>query len=134
MVTDRMPGKMSNEYSWDLKRLEQTQEVLERFDIRAAKELLVKEPRRVELVRITSEVEGFFRVILKEVRLRDNTDWTQIDIGLPVIFGMESETGRLFTIDGRHRLARALELKVEWLPIITLTAEETAQIRITKSI
>ena len=58
-------------------------------------------------------------------------DWDKAektDPSIPVIAATE-EGGKLMLIDGWHRYAKALRMRLTEIPTVTLTEEETKQIR-----
>ncbi len=75
-----------------------------------------------------SKYRQFFTDYLEGVRFRDNTDWTKVDISVPIIFGRDQQEKK-FPIDGRHRLKKALDQALPTIPIVCLTKEETESIR-----
>jgi hypothetical protein len=127
MINRKQSGKTSDQYAWNLERPEQTQELLELYDIRCAKQCITQNPRPVELISLATYGK-FFDDILEDVKLRQDIDWATVDIDLPLIFGREH--GKKFPLDERHRLAKALRLGVEWVPAVFLTEKETAGVRI----
>ena len=120
-------GKMSDEYSWNLERDEQTQHLLTRWDVRMAKHLLVNVPRHVELLCL-QRYRDAFQIILEDAVLKHDADWDKVDPRLPVIFGTDGD-GKKFILDGIHRLMKAVDTRVDWLPTVTLTEAETEQVR-----
>lgn len=126
METDNSP-QMSDQYDWDLERPEKSQEVLERFDVRLAKQIITKTPRPVESVDL-QKYGDVFREYLEGVGIKPDVDWSTIDVDLPVIFIRTAE-GKT-PIDGRHRLAKALREGRDSIPAVLLTADESNAVQI----
>jgi hypothetical protein len=103
-------------------------DTIELYDVRKAKQIVIAAPRAVESSRLDERHRAFFGELLEAVRVKPDIDWQNIDTQLPVIFARGPD-GKRFPIDGRHRLAKALVSGQEYLPAVTLTEEETAQIR-----
>lgn len=121
---------MSSDFEWDIERSEQALDAgtMCAYDIRAAKEVLVRAPRPVETVSLEGERREFFSEQLDDVGFRHNADWDKVDPDVPVIFATEG--GLRLPIDGRHRLAKALREGRPSFPAVTLTEEETQAIRV----
>ena len=122
-----MTPRMSDEYVWDLERPEMSQEVFERYDVRAAKRLISANPRSTEIIDL-NKYRPVFEEYLAGVKLKDDIDWSLIDTSLPVIFTRTPE-GKS-PIDGRHRLAKALKDNEDHILGVFLTEEETKQVKV----
>ncbi len=118
---------LSSDFEWDLARAEQAVDFPEVYDVRKAKRIIVERPRPVEFLEMQRYAERF-RAFLEGVRLRHNVNWEMIDTGIPLILG-QSE-GVKISIDGRHRMQRALDIKLTSVPAVILTEEETDSVRI----
>jgi hypothetical protein len=119
---------LSSDFAWNLDRPERTQELFDRYDVQKAKRIITESPRPLEVIDL-KESGDFFRDYLEGVKLKQDVDWTNVDTDFPVIVA-RSENG-LFLIDGRHRMAKALENELDGVPAVYLTAAETALIHST---
>jgi hypothetical protein len=119
---------MSSDFDWDVDRPERTQELFERYDVQQAKQIIVASPRPIELIDLTKHGAAI-KDYLTGVKLKPDMDWQKVDIEIPVIF-VRTKGGK-FPIDGRHRLAKALDEGREAIPAEFLTTEETDAIHTT---
>ncbi len=119
---------MSSDFAWDLNQPERTQELFERYDVHKAKQIIVAAPRPVEFDDLTKH-GAVIADYLEGVKLKHDVDWDKVDISVPVIF-VRTKGGK-FAIDGRHRLAKALNDNLTSVPAFFLTEAETDSIRTT---
>lgn len=115
----------STDFDWDLDRPEYSQEVLDKYDVRKAKEIIAATTRPVEFIDLKL-LANFFKDDLEGVKLEINRDWNKVDTTFPVIFA-QTKNGKLL-IDGRHRMYKALEHNLDKIPAVYLTEDETASI------
>src|SRR3954471_18020181 len=93
------------------------------YDLAKAKELIKATARPVENRPLT-QFKGMYYEAVK-------IDWDKAektDTAIPVIVATE-EGGKPTLIDGWHRYAKALKARLTEIPTVTLTEEETKQIR-----
>jgi hypothetical protein len=93
------------------------------YDLAKAKELIKATVRPVE-----NKPLGLFKAMYYEAVKIDWDKAEKTDPTIPVIAATE-EGGRLVLIDGWHRYAKALRTRLMEIPTVTLTEEETKQIR-----
>lgn len=124
--TGEMKSLMSSDFTWDLERPERTHELFERYDVQKAKQIIFADPRLVEFVDLKTHGLAI-QDYLDSVKLKSDVDWDKIDVSFPAIF-VRTASGR-FPIDGRHRLAKALNDGTELVPVVYLTETETDSIR-----
>jgi hypothetical protein len=121
--TDRQ--LMTSDFTWDVDSPERTHELFERYDVRKAKQIIVASPRAVEFVDLKKHGAAL-REFLIGLTLKPDVDWTKIDVTVPVIF-VRTQAGT-FPIDGRHRLAKALNEHHEFIAAVFLSMAETDSI------
>jgi hypothetical protein len=118
---------------------------LQRWDIDKAKEKLREKPRAPQTIKV-GDVEKLLSKITDlgngkhRVTMGVTVDWEAaksgktklgdvIDLSVPLI-GILDDSGEGTIIDGHHRIARAVELKVKELPVVVLDAEEAKEIEL----
>jgi hypothetical protein len=116
---------MSSDFTWDVNTPERTHELFERYDVRKAKQIIVASPRAVDFVDLKKHGAAI-RAFMDGLTLRNDVDWHKIDVTVPVIF-VRTQAGT-FAIDGRHRLAKALKERHDFIAAVFLTMEETDSI------
>ena len=93
------------------------------YDLAKAKGLIKAAARPVE----NKPLSLFHSMYYEAVKI----DWDKADKtdpSIPFIVATE-DGGKLMLIDGWHRYARALKMRLTEIPTVTLTEEETKQIR-----
>jgi hypothetical protein len=110
----------SDGYSWDAERPEKWVNGDRVFDVRRAKQLILRTPREVKLVDVAS-IEKRFEPTLVGVDLAE-IGQLPIDLGFPLILVPEGEG--VLIIDGWHRVAKAIEQRVATLRAVWLTVAE----------
>jgi hypothetical protein len=123
--TDDGKPLMSSDFTWDVDRPERTHELFDRYDVRKAKQILVASPRAVEFIDLKKHGAALQKW-LEDLELKPNVDWDKIDVAVPVLF--VRTTGGTFPIDGRHRLAKALKERHDFIAAVFLTLAETDSI------
>jgi hypothetical protein len=109
------------------------------WDVDAAKAIIQAKPRRIERIAV-SDLEPFLgkqtrtesgglviRAGILTSTERVDTDET-IDLAVPLIAAFTKQ-GNALPIDGWHRVAKAVALGVETLPIVFLTKAESQRVR-----
>lgn len=119
---------LSNDFEWDLERPERTVEFPHVYDVQKAKKIIVANPKPVQVIEMSKHGSSF-KEYLGGVKLKGDADWSKVDAELPIIFGQTKADGR-FPIDGRHRLAKAIDEGRDHINGIILSEEETAEIRV----
>jgi len=94
-----------------------------RYDLAKAKELIKATPRPVENKPLSLFKSMYYEAVKIDWDKAEKTDPT-----IPVIAGTEAG-GKLVLLDGWHRYAKALRMRLLEIPVVTLTEEETAKIR-----
>lgn len=92
------------------------------YDLAKAKDLIKAAPRPVE-----PKPLGIFKSMYYEAVKIDWDKAEKTDPTIPVI--VATEEGKLVLIDGWHRYAKALRIRLTEIPAVTLTEDETKQIR-----
>ncbi|HVI41931.1 MAG TPA: hypothetical protein VM577_14870 [Anaerovoracaceae bacterium] len=116
-----MTPASSADVQWDLDRIETFKILGTEFDVQAAKKLLSVTSRPVSYINtnsllfISRWVSTFWRIKVKA------------DLSVPII--MASIGGGYLPIDGWHRIHRAIDKKVESIPCVFLTPDETRKIQ-----
>ena len=93
-----------------------------KYDLAKAKEMIKATPRPVEM-RPLSQFKAMYYEAVK-------IDWDKAektDPKIPVIVG--TQEGHPILIDGWHRYAKALRLRLTEVPAVVLTEDETTAIR-----
>ena len=112
----------SNQIEW-LPRLGETFiHGVTRYDLAKAKALINATPRPVEM----RPLAQFKAMYYESVKI----DWDKAektDPAIPAI--VATEGGNPILIDGWHRYAKALRMRLTEIPVVVLTEEETKQIR-----
>ena len=93
------------------------------YDLAKAKGLIKAAARPVE-----GKPLSLFKSMYYEAVKIDWDKAEKTDPSIPVIAATE-EGGKLMLIDGWHRYAKALRMRLTEIPTVTLTEEETKQIR-----
>src|SRR5260370_834510 len=130
MTKDLSSSPMSSDFEWNLERSEVATARLDppynyqEYDVRKAKRLIVEAPRAVKELDLLHYGEW----LQDQLQYCDvSPTLSQVDLGLPVIFG-RLPAGNL-PLDGWHRIKKALETGAKSLPVIYLSEEETEAIR-----
>jgi hypothetical protein len=113
----------SNSIEWQPRLGEQFVYAGRHYDLARAKELLKATPRAIE----PKPLSLFKSMYYEAVKI----DWDKAektDPAIPVIVATE-EGGKPTLIDGWHRYAKALRMRLAEIPTVTLTDEETKSIR-----
>ena len=113
----------SNTIEWQPRLGEQFQFSGRHYDLAKAKDLIKAAPRPIE-----PKPLGLFKSMYYEAVKIDWDKAEKTDPAIPVIVATE-EGGKLVLIDGWHRYAKALRTRLTEIPTVTLTEEETKQIR-----
>jgi hypothetical protein len=111
------------------------------WDVDAAKAIVQAKPRKIERIAV-DRLEPFLSkrtphetgtgftiragIVTDEIRI--NTDET-ISLDVPLIVAITPE-GNALPIDGWHRVAKAVALGVETLPLVYLTKAESKRVRL----
>jgi hypothetical protein len=93
------------------------------YDLAKAKDLIKAAVRPVE-----AKPLSLFKAMYYETVKIDWDKAEKTDPAVPVIVATE-EGGKLLLIDGWHRYAKALRMRLTEIPAVTLTEEETKLIR-----
>jgi hypothetical protein len=93
------------------------------YDLAQAKELLKATPRPIEPKPLSQFKSMYYEAVKIDWDKADKTD-----PAIPVIVATEDD-GKPTLIDGWHRYAKALRLRLAEIPTVTLTPEETQKIR-----
>lgn len=131
--------EMSSEIDWDTETQERYHFLAACFDVRKAKRLIVKKPRKIQRTDITCFRKRIFRDKLNEdgsktICIFHALDWQKIDsddavdLKIPIILATLEDDH--WPIDGYHRIALALEKNIDELPCVVLTEKETKSIRL----
>jgi hypothetical protein len=113
----------SSETDWQPRLGEQFIFAGKHYDLAQAKGLIKAAPRPVE-----GKPLSLFKSMYYEAVKIDWDKAEKTDPAIPVIAATE-EGGKLMLIDGWHRYAKALRMRLTEIPTVTLTEEETKQIR-----
>jgi hypothetical protein len=108
------------------------------WDVDAAKAIILGAPREIERVPV-STLEPFLSKQIKTetgTRIRAGiltspdrvANDERIDLEIPIIVATTVTGG--IPIDGWHRVAKAVALGVEWLPVVYLTETESERVRL----
>jgi|SRR5579864_1318641 len=128
----RFVPSITSDLDWDLDRQDAARDFdagslrLAHYDLHQARELIRQVPRPIETLDLTRRGPAL-RSYLETVTLRPRHQWGDLDLSFPVLFGRDPEN-RMFPLDGRHRIALALEQGRDSLPVVFLSQEETAAI------
>ena len=93
------------------------------YDLAKAKELIKATPRPIENKPLSAYKPMYYEAV--------KIDWDKAektDPAIPVIVATE-EGGKAVLIDGWHRYAKGLRMRLTEIPTVTLTEEETKKIR-----
>lgn len=135
-----MTTTQSNSIDWDLETEEEFGFLFTTWDVREAKRRIAAAPREIEQVKVSDlapflsstakREDGGFRIQAGIIVTRERvaSDPT-IDLTVPLI-GAVTRGGSALPIDGWHRVAKAEIQGVEELPIVFLTADESAEVEI----
>lgn len=107
------------------------------WDVQKAKEILRNKPREIQQI----NVSGCFNYVKRPKTNPDGSitctighcvDWEKVDsdkvdISFPVIVAYLPKSDDIWIIDGWHRIAKAAEQKIDTLPCVCLTKEESKQ-------
>jgi hypothetical protein len=113
----------SSQIDWQPRLGEQFLHAGKRYDLVKAKELIKAAPRTVE-----NKPLSLFKSMYYEAVKIDWDKAEKTDPSIPVIVATE-EGGKPTLIDGWHRYAKALRLRMTEIPTVVLTEEETGKIR-----
>lgn len=94
------------------------------FDVGGAKAILRVHPRRIESIPLRPLARQITRGSINLRRRSRVRKLTVADLAVPVI--RVPFRGRLVVIDGWHRIAARHALKLDTIPAVTLTPQETA--------
>lgn len=111
----------SKDFVWDLEEWETFDFLVRRFDVRAAKRVIVAKPRKIVQVKV-HDLEGLLNWIGIHKSAR-----TEPDLDFPIILAtirVEGKNSHL-PIDGWHRISVASRNGVPTLPAVILTKKET---------
>jgi hypothetical protein len=112
----------SDKIDWQPRLGEQFVHANKRYDLAKAKELIKAAPRPIEMSPLARFKSMYYEAVKIDWDKAERTDPT-----IPLI--VATEEGKPVLIDGWHRYAKALRTRLTEVPIITLTEEETKQIR-----
>lgn len=133
--------KQSSDFSWRLEE-EYFHFVSRRYNVKKAKEIIVKTPREVDVMGLS----GVANMVQRPKRNEQgqivsfsiggiSVDWdridttNEIDLDFPTILANHGN-GDYLPIDGWHRIAKAVDMGQESLPVVVLSEEETKQVSI----
>ena len=132
--------KQSSDFEWKMER-EYFRFFSRGYDVKKAKEIIVKTPREVNVMGL-SGVKNMVKRPQRDEKgqitsfsLGISVDWdridstTEIDLDFPTILANHGN-GDYWPIDGWHRIAKAVDMGQESLPVVVLSEEETKQVSI----
>lgn len=112
----------SDQIDWQSRLGEQFVFAGKHYDLAKAKELIKAAPRPVEKRPLAQFKPMYYEAV--------KIDWDKAektDTEIPVI--VATEDGKPVLIDGWHRFAKALRARLNEIPAVVLTEDETKQIR-----
>jgi hypothetical protein len=116
-------ANQSGDIDWQPRLGEQFLFAGKRYDLAKAKELIKANPRPVEPKPLSTFKSMYYEAVKIDWDKADKTDTS-----IPVIVATE-EAGKSVLIDGWHRYAKALRLRLTEIPAVVLSEDETKQIR-----
>lgn len=130
------PSDSSEQIAWDVESEEEFRLFESTWDVREAKRIIKNAPRKILPVKAVEWEQLLQKSVGNKLRIGISIDWDRvkkepksIDLQIPLILGDRGKPETtVFVLDGWHRIARAAEEKIDFLPAVLLTAEETASI------
>jgi len=96
------------------------------WDVRAAKRLIHENPRPISQFPVIA-VENY----VSHGRIAISDQYKQANLNIPIIcISNTKDENSAFPIDGWHRIKKAIEENIEYLPAYILTPEESKQIKL----
>jgi hypothetical protein len=121
-MADPAPPQQSSEIDWQPRLGEQFLFAGKRYDLAKAKEQIKATPRAVEKKPLSAFKSMYYEAVKIDWEKAERTD-----PGIPGIVG--TEEGKAILLDGWHRYAKALRMRLTEIPVVVLTEEETKAIR-----
>lgn len=115
------PLGMSSEFRWDTETDEKFRFLNRWYDVRAAKQFLVRRPRVVEAL----SLDGIKGLAARALGMNPETD--TVDVRLPVLVVLTPQ-GNLLPIDGWNRIRKALASGLSEVPAVFLNASESKRV------
>src|SRR5438874_1461302 len=108
----------SNETEWQPRLGEQFIRGSVRYDLAQAKTIIKATPRPVQMLPLAQFKSMYYEAV--------KIDWDKAEKTDPAIPSIAAtEDGKPILIDGWHRYAKALRLKLTEIPVVVLTEDET---------